>query len=280
MNAKTITKDKINLDQTDSINIDNSNINKTNSNIVSTNNKTSSLKQTNNIKRNPKRSISRRVQILTLIALFSAMAYLLHFFQIKAFGFLTYEPKNTIITLSGIILGPWYAVIVNFFAAFLELITTSDTGWYGFLMNFISGLTFSLPIAFIYRAKRNTTSLILGLITGVASLLGFMCLLNLAITPLYLGGSSIEGYKNMLPMVLSLMPTAIVPFNTIKGVIDSIFIMTFIRPILSVVSNMPNMNGITKSTKKWQNVLYIICTLILLALAITLLILMALKVIG
>ena len=232
------------------------------------------VQKTHKIKRNQK------IQILTLVALFTAMAYILHFFQVKAFSFLTYEPKNIIVTLSGLVLGPFYSVVVCFFAAFLELITTSDTGWYGFLMNFIAGVAYSLPIVLIYRVKKNTLSLIIGLITGTLSLLGFMCLLNLAITPLYLGNNSIDSFTSNFKVVVALLPTAIVPFNTIKGILDSIFIMAFIRPILHMVSVVPGTSGLMKEESKVKNIIYAALTIILVCVAITLLILMITKVIG
>lgn len=219
------------------------------------------------IKRNSK------VIVMCQVALFSAIAYLLHFFRFQAFSFLSYDPKNLMVCISGIILTPLHSIIVSFVAAFLEMITTSDTGFYGFLMNFVASVFFSVPAALIYRIKRNKIMMLLGLITGTLALTGSMTALNLLITPLYLGSD--------VQTVVQLLPVAIVPFNLIKGVIDSSLIISLSGPILINMKRIGFFEDDEKiHTGKLQNILIGIMSFLFFALAITLIVLVYTGVIG
>lgn len=210
-----------------------------------------------------RRKYVRQVQDMTMISMFSAIAYILHFFQVGGIGgFLTYEPKNVVVCLSGVVLGPIKGIIVCFIVAFLELITTSDTGLYGFLMNFIAGVFFSLPIILIYRRKRNMFTLILSSLIGSLSLMVVMVLLNLAITPLFLSSSYGGTYNEQLDATIKLIPVLILPFNFIKGLLDSSFIIMFFRIIMRHIEKLGYFNLITTNNKtdKRKDTLYTIVT--------------------
>ncbi len=65
-----------------------------------------------------------------------AIAYVVmvavHLNILPAAPFLTYDPKDVIITIGGFIYGPAEVLIISFIVAFLEMITVSDTGIIGF----------------------------------------------------------------------------------------------------------------------------------------------------
>lgn len=217
---------------------------------------------------------SYKVQRLAMIALMSALAYLLHFFQVRAFSFLTYEPKNFIVALTAMTMGPLESILVSFNAAFFEMITTSDTGFYGFLMNFIAGMFFAIPVGLIYKINKNKLSLLFGLIIGSLSLIASMTLLNIIITPIYLGTTT--------SAVIELLPIAVVPFNALKGLIDSLLIMSLAPGIMTNLRSL----GFSGNKKKYdyisipKKILYIVISILMLCLAITLLVLMYTNVIG
>ena len=79
-----------------------------------------------------------RVRTLVLMAVFAALAFAAMFVFRFNVTFLTFDLKDAVITISGLLLGPLAAATVSLLVAVLEFITISDTGWYGFLMNFAS----------------------------------------------------------------------------------------------------------------------------------------------
>ena len=72
------------------------------------------------------------------IAMFAALAYGVTFvFRIPVM-FLTFDAKDTLITIASLIYGPVSGIVLSLLVALIELITISGTGVYGFIMNFAS----------------------------------------------------------------------------------------------------------------------------------------------
>ena len=94
----------------------------------------------------------------------------------KVSGFLSYEPKDVLILVAGFIYGPLSCIIISLLASFIEMITFSTTGIYGFIMNFVSTMAFTLPAAFIYYKTRTKKTAVIGLAAGVLSMAAVMVL--------------------------------------------------------------------------------------------------------
>lgn len=155
--------------------------------------------------------------------MFCALAYVcVCVFRIKV-SFLTLDIKDAVITASAMMLGPIAGVIISLIVAFIEMITISDTVYYGFLMNFLSSATFSLVASFVYRRKKTLFCAITGLILGVISVTAVMMLANLFITPYYMGVPRGE--------VVKLIPKLLLPFNLLKALLNSALVMIIYKPI-------------------------------------------------
>ena len=93
-------------------------------------------------------SNAMRIRRMTMIGLFTALAYvvmmLIHF---PVPPMLTLDLKDTVITLCGLCFGPLAAVFAGIVVPLLELITVSDTGVYGFVMNALGALSFSVTVS-------------------------------------------------------------------------------------------------------------------------------------
>ena len=83
-------------------------------------------------------SSSNKLRRIALIAVFGALAYVLMLVVHFKVSFLTLDLKDTAITLAGLYFGPGAALSLSVLVPLLELVSVSDTGLYGFLMNFIS----------------------------------------------------------------------------------------------------------------------------------------------
>ncbi len=173
-------------------------------------------------------SNAMRIRRMTMIGLFTALAYvvmmLIHF---PVPPMLTLDLKDTVITLCGLCFGPLAAVFAGIVVPLLELITVSDTGVYGFVMNALGALSFSVTVSLIYKFKKNMLGAILGLVSGVFAMTAVMLLFNLIVTPLYLHISVAE--------VRQMIPTLLLPFNLVKAVLNASMIMLLYKPVSSLL---------------------------------------------
>ena len=160
---------------------------------------------------------------MVVLALFCAMAYATMFVLRIKVSFLTFDAKDTIITIAAMLFGPASGVGIAFTVATLELITVSDTALYGWLMNFASSAVFSMMASAIYQRKRKMSSAVIGLATAVVSLTAVMMLLNLLITPLYM--------KTSVQAVMTFIPTLLLPFNFTKALLNAALVLVLYKPV-------------------------------------------------
>ena len=164
---------------------------------------------------------------LVVSAMFCAMAYVAMFvFRFKV-SFLTFDFKDVFISILSLLYGPAYGVMSAAVVALLELVTVSDTGWYGLVMNFLSSGTFALAIGLIYKYKRTFYGAILAVVTGVVSMVTVMMLANLFITPFYMGV--------VRTAVINLIPSLLLPFNLCKGVMNAAVMLLLYKPVVSLL---------------------------------------------
>ena len=203
-------------------------------------------------------SSSNKLRRIALIAVFGALAYVLMLVVHFKVSFLTLDLKDTVIALSGLYFGPGAALSLSVLVPLLELISVSDTGLYGFLMNFISTATFSLTASIIYRYKRSLIGAIVALMSAAAATVGVMMLFNLWVTPYYMG-VEVETVKSMIP-------TLLLPFNAVKSCMNVGFVLLLYKPISGV---MQRMKLIEKSTPKtsftWKTITVFVLALLLIA---------------
>jgi F0F1-type ATP synthase assembly protein I len=68
--------------------------------------------------------------------------------------FLTYEPKDVVITIGAFIYHPLAGLAISLVVCLVEMVTISDTGIIGFLMNFLSSAVFVGVASVIYYRKK------------------------------------------------------------------------------------------------------------------------------
>lgn len=184
-----------------------------------------------------------RAKKITLIAAVAAMAIVLTAiirFPITSLPFLKYDPKDVILTTAGFIFGPLVAILAAVIEVVVEMVTFSESGPWGALMNIIATLSFSGIAAAIYHRKRTTKGAVLSLVCAVLSLTVVMALWNLVVTPIYTGFPRVE--------VIKLMPV-IIPFNLIKGGVNAALIILLYKPIKSALAGA----GLTEEVQTGKN---------------------------
>lgn len=162
------------------------------------------------------------IRKLTVIAMFSALAYISTFIFHFPVMFLTFDPKDAIITIGAMFFGPVSGILMSAIVALAELATISDTGPYGLIMNFISSATFSFVAPLIYKHRRKLSGAIIGLLCSVITVTSVMMVANLLITPYYMGATIAE--------VLNLIPTLLLPFNLAKALLNAGLVLILYKP--------------------------------------------------
>ena len=177
---------------------------------------------------------------LVMLAMFSALAYVcvLVIPHIKV-QFLTFDIKDAVITVAAMIYGPVSGAAISLVVSFLEMITVSTTGPWGFLMNFLSSAIFSCTASIVYRymprVKRTLNGAIVGLLLSVVLTTALMMPLNMLITPLYTGAQ--VGY------IIQLIPTLLLPFNFIKSLMNGALVLILYKPISTALKKARVIDG-------------------------------------
>ena len=141
------------------------------------------------------------------------MAYVLMLVcKIPVVLFLEYEPKDVIIAMGGFMFGPLSAVIISVIVSFVEMLTISDTAWWGMIMNIISSCSFAGVAALVYKKKHTLAGAAAGL-----------CIF----TPIYMGVSRETVAGMLLPFFL--------PYNLIKGGVNTALTMLLYKPVVTAL---------------------------------------------
>ena len=169
-----------------------------------------------------------RTKKITAIGMISALAFLMVLtFRIPVVLFLKYEPKDVIITLGGFIWGPAAAFISSVIASMIEMVTISETGIWGLVMNILSTCSFACTSSLIYKKKRTLRGAVIGLTVGLITMVCAMMLWNYLITPLYMG------YPR--EAVAALLIPAFLPFNLIKGGLNASITFLLYKPVVTAL---------------------------------------------
>ena len=149
---------------------------------------------------------------ITAVGMLCAITYVIVAVgRIPVVLFLRYDPSDVVVTLGGLIWGPMTACIVSVLVAVIEMITVSDTGILGCIMNIVQTLSFACTASVIYKKKRTLYGAVIGLFTGCAAMVSVMMLWNYLVTPIYMGYPREAVAKLLLPVFL--------PFNLLKSVL-------------------------------------------------------------
>lgn len=172
--------------------------------------------------------MNQKTKKLTILAMLAALSYIIMYVgRIPMVMFLKYDPKDVIITIGGFIYGPLSAAAISAAVSLVEMVTASDTGLYGLIMNIVSTCSFACVASLIYKKKRTLSGAVIGLIAGCLFMTGVMLLWNYFITPHYLVQPQEVVAAMLLPVFL--------PFNLIKGGLNAAITMLLYKPVVSAL---------------------------------------------
>lgn len=165
---------------------------------------------------------------ITTIGMLCAIALVIvAFVRIPVVMFLKYEPKDVVITIGGFMMGPMASLVISAVVALVEMVTISDTGIIGAIMNFISTCAFCCTASLIYKKFHTMKGAVAGLIGGAVLMTGVMLLWNYLITPIYMGYPRAAVAGMLLPVFL--------PFNLLKGFLNAGISMLLYKPVVGAL---------------------------------------------
>ena len=165
---------------------------------------------------------------MVMLALLAAIAYLMvTFIRIPVVMFLKYEPKDVIITIGGFLFGPMASFVISLLVSLIEMVTISDTGPIGAIMNLLSTCCFACTASMIYKKNRTMKGAVLALVVGTLFMTGAMLLWNWLITPLYMGYPRDAVAAMLVPVFL--------PFNLLKAGLNTAFVLFLYKPLVTAL---------------------------------------------
>ena len=171
---------------------------------------------------------SSKTKKLTMIGMLCAIAFVVMVVgRIPVVLFLKYDPKDVIIAIGGFLFGPLSAFIISAIVSVLEMLTVSDTGIIGCVMNILSTCSFACTAAFIYKKHHTLKGAVIGLLCGLAAMTAVMILWNYFLTPLYMG------YPRQA--VAELLIPAFLPFNLLKGGLNTAITLLIYKPTVTAL---------------------------------------------
>ena len=165
---------------------------------------------------------------ITTIGMLCAIALVIvAFVRIPVVLFLKYEPKDVVITIGGFMMGPMASLVISAVVALIEMVTISDTGIIGAIMNFISTCAFCCAASYIYKKHHTMKGAVIGLVSGAVIMTAVMLLWNYLITPIYMG------YPR--ETVAAMLVPVFMPFNLLKGFLNAGITLLLYKPVVGAL---------------------------------------------
>lgn len=187
------------------------------------------------MQKNKKSTLYKMVATSMMCALAVVMMYFIHFSLLPNAKFLEYDMGDIPVIMTTLFIGTPSGFIVLFFVSLVQSLTVSaSSSWQGFIMHMLSTGTYIIIISLFTKKGDSIKRMVTGLAVATLALTLIMIPLNLIFTPLYLNVS--------VEAVLELILPAIVPFNLIKGIINSLLTVLLYNTLKGVLKKSDLLN--------------------------------------
>ena len=146
--------------------------------------------------------------------------------------FLDFDFKHVVVCIGGFTFAPMAAAIIGILASFIEFITFSGTGPFGFLMNALGTCSFCCTASWVYKRNHSKKGAVLGLSAGLVVMVIVMLLWNYLITPIYM---TVNGELVTRAQVAAMLPTLFLPFNLAKGGMNMAATLLLYKPVVTAL---------------------------------------------
>ena len=167
---------------------------------------------------NNEKNSAARISRLAMMTAVSIVLLLIVRIPFPPAPFLVYDPADVPIYITAFAFGPVEGLIVTLIVCLIQAFGLGGDGLYGFLMHFVATGIVAVIIGMLYRRNKTKKTAVKALVIGVIVAVIVMCIMNLIVTPVYMGAPR--------SAVVAMLPTVIIPFNLLKAGINSI--LTFL----------------------------------------------------
>lgn len=191
--------------------------------------------------------VRRKTKYLTKIGLLSAFAALLMFLELPLPlmpVFLKLDISELPAVIAAFSMGPLAAVAVELLKNIIHVVNTQTAG-IGEMANLLVGISFLIPIGYVYKKRADMWGASVGLLLGTLSMMLAASVLNYYILlPLYQAvlhfpleqvitmGTAANPHIVDLKSFITL---AIVPFNAVKGMVIALFTLALYKKVLPLL---------------------------------------------
>ena len=196
---------------------------------------------------NKKRKLTTRE--ITTVGMLGAIATVLMLFEIPlpfAPSFYEIDFSEVPVLVGCFALGPVAGVLVELIKIILNFaINGTVTAGVGEVANFLIGISFCVPAAIIYKKMKTKKAAMLGLVVGTIVMAIFGCFINayvllptyakafqIPIDGLIAMGTAVNAGINSL---MTFVVFAVLPFNLLKGILDSIIVLLIYKKISPIL---------------------------------------------
>lgn len=168
---------------------------------------------------------------ITLTATLSAVALILSFFSFSIFPqvkHLTYDLCDVVILIISFMFGPFFGAASSLIVSAVQCVLPNGSNLYGFIMNIASTFSLVIPASIIYINMKSKKGAVIGLYSGVVTMILMMVILNIYITPLFMH-VNVEVVIGLLPFIIA--------FNVVKSVLNSIITIFVYKRISNIFKN-------------------------------------------
>lgn len=137
--------------------------------------------------------------------------------------FLVYDPADVPIYITAFAFGPIEGLLVTLVVCLIQAFGLGGDGIYGFVMHFVATGIVAVIIGCMYRNSKTKKRAIISLVTGVIATVVIMSLLNILVTPAFMGAPRAA--------VVAMLPTVIIPFNVVKAGANSLLTLVLYKRI-------------------------------------------------
>jgi riboflavin transporter FmnP len=159
--------------------------------------------------------VDRMVKLGMLTAISIILVYAIHFPIFPSATYLEYDMADVPILIGTFLYGPWWGLALTAVVSVLQwLLVSPQSLWVGAVMHFLATGSYVVAAGLIYQRNKTRNAALIGM--GVGSLLQTLMMIpmNLIFTVHFFGVPR--------EVVIALLPTAIIPFNAIKTIVNSI----------------------------------------------------------
>lgn len=181
------------------------------------------------MKMNKNKKLLYLVETGVLASLGVVFMLVIRFTLLPSVPFLEYDMGDIPVIMASMFLGTGSGSIVLFIVSLIQSLTVSaQSNWEGFVMHFLATGTYIIVLNLLRKKLNNKTGTVISLVASTLLMTLVMIPLNLIFTPLYTGWSVKAVSEIILP--------AIVPFNLLKGVINSLVVFLTYYPLRAILT--------------------------------------------